>query len=114
MDPAMRYAIFFTKLALALDHLMGSSSNVAGQKRLREDEDIVGDADLDDLRYTPRRRTQDHEPQTPERESRMVKAELLEQLDRLSPPPTPTPGRADKGKGKMTAEQVENLLQREM
>ncbi|KAF8339422.1 hypothetical protein F5887DRAFT_145756 [Amanita rubescens] len=97
MDPAMR-------------DLMGSSSIVVGQKRLREDEDIVEDADLDDRRYTPRhRRTQDHEPQTPERESRTVKAELLEQLDRLSPPPTPTPGRADKGKGRMTAEQVENL-----
>ena len=88
---------------------MGSSSIVAGQKRPREHEDIVEDADLDDRRYTPRRRTQDHEPQTPERESRTAKAELLEQLDRLSPPPTPTPGRADKGKGRMTAEQVETL-----
>lgn len=89
--------------------IAGSSSIAAGRKRLREHEDLVEDVDLDDRRYTPRRRAQDHEPQTPERESRTVKAELLEQLDRLSPPPTPTPGRADKGKGRMTVEQVERL-----
>ena len=86
-----------------------SSNIVIGQKRLREPGETT-DVELDDVRYTPRRRTQDKDPRTPERTSRTIKAELLKQFDRFSPPPTPTPGRADtKGKGRMTAEQVERL-----
>ena len=86
-----------------------SCNIVTGQKRLRELVETT-DAEADDLRYTPRRGTQDKDPRTPKRKSRTIKAELLQQFDRLSPPPTPTPGRADtKGKGRMTAEQVERL-----
>ena len=85
------------------------SNIVIGQKRLRELDETT-DAELDDLRYTPRRRTKDKNPRTPERKSRTIEAELLQQFDRFSPPPTPTPGRVDtKGKGRMTAEQLERL-----
>lgn len=87
-----------------------SSNIIAGQKRLRELDETT-DTELDDLRYTPRRRTEDKNPRTPQRKSRTINAELLEQLDRFSPPATPTPGRVDtKGKGRMTEEQVEKLV----
>ncbi|KAK2463128.1 hypothetical protein APHAL10511_004783 [Amanita phalloides] len=80
-----------------------------GQKRLRngtEDED----SPVDDLRYRPRRRTDDNDPDTPEREIIKIEADPLEVLGHFSPPSTPTPRRVNlKGKKKMTAEQVQAL-----